>query len=102
MLLFKGVSMNPFRIEILHGRKRENFVKAMIYCNHFKVERMLSYCFEIFVLLKRRQNAEKVYVVKSWYVIRWKALKKRKNSIEGIFDGFELVPVIDSSTAYIS
>ena len=57
LVMFKGVSMNPFPIEIFHGRKGEKFVKAMIYCNHLKVEGILWYSFQIFVLL---ENAEKV------------------------------------------
>ena len=31
LVMLKGVSMSPFRIHILNGRKRQNFVKAIIY-----------------------------------------------------------------------
>ena len=61
--------MNLFRIQIFNGRKRKNFTKSNDLFYHFKVERMGTYCLQIFVLLEKKQK----YREKNF---RWNPFKK--------------------------
>ena len=77
----KNVSMNPFGIQILNGRKRKNFLKAMIYSTISKFNEWEHIVLKYLSYWRRRKNAEKVVVLQSLYEIHLNAFKKRKNGV---------------------